>query len=64
LKGPGGHHRNGGLYEVNIRLAPPSGRRVPHRQTNGIPTLTLLSTMPLSGRVGACRTVCAECKAK
>ena len=26
LKGPGGHHRTGGLYEVNIRLALPNGR--------------------------------------
>jgi hypothetical protein len=25
LKGPGGHHRTGGLYEVNIRLALPNG---------------------------------------
>lgn len=28
LKGPGGHHRTGGLYEVNIRLALPDGREV------------------------------------
>jgi cold shock CspA family protein/ribosome-associated translation inhibitor RaiA len=28
LKAPGGHHRTGGLYEVNIRLALPSGREV------------------------------------
>jgi hypothetical protein len=28
LKGPGGHHRTGGLYEVNIRLALPNGREV------------------------------------
>jgi ribosome-associated translation inhibitor RaiA len=28
LKGPGGHHRNGGLYEVNIRLALPGGKDV------------------------------------
>ena len=28
LKGPGGHHRNGGLYEINIRLALPEGREV------------------------------------
>ena len=26
LKGPGGHQRTGGLYEVNIRLALPNGR--------------------------------------
>jgi ribosome-associated translation inhibitor RaiA len=26
LKGPGQHHRKGGLYEVNIRLALPDGR--------------------------------------
>jgi cold shock CspA family protein len=25
---PGGHHRNGGLYDVNIRLALPQGREV------------------------------------
>jgi cold shock CspA family protein len=28
LKGPGGHHRTGGPYEVNIRLALPDGREV------------------------------------
>jgi cold shock CspA family protein/ribosome-associated translation inhibitor RaiA len=28
LKGPSGHHQNGGLYEVNIRLALPDGRQV------------------------------------
>jgi ribosome-associated translation inhibitor RaiA len=28
LKAPGGHHRNGGLYEVNIRLALPERREV------------------------------------
>lgn len=28
LKGPGGHHRTGGLYEVNVRLALPDGREV------------------------------------
>lgn len=28
LKAPGGHHRTGGLYEVNIRLALPNGREV------------------------------------
>ena len=28
LKGPGGHHRSGGLYEVNIRLTLPNGREV------------------------------------
>jgi hypothetical protein len=28
LKGPGAHHRTGGLYEVNIRLALPGGREV------------------------------------
>ncbi len=28
LKGPGGHHRTGGLYEVHIRLALPNGREV------------------------------------
>jgi len=28
LKGPGGRHQTGGLYEVNIRLALPDGREV------------------------------------
>ncbi|HEY7665300.1 MAG TPA: HPF/RaiA family ribosome-associated protein [Xanthobacteraceae bacterium] len=28
LKGPGSHHRTGGLYEVNIHLALPNGREV------------------------------------
>jgi cold shock CspA family protein len=28
LKGPSAHHRTGGLYEVNIRLALPDGREV------------------------------------
>ena len=28
LKAPGGHHRTGGLYEVNIHLALPDGRDV------------------------------------
>ncbi len=28
LKGPGGHHQNGGLYEVTIRLSLPDGREV------------------------------------
>lgn len=28
VKGPGGRHRTGGLYEINIRLALPNGREV------------------------------------
>jgi cold shock CspA family protein len=28
VKGPGGHHRTGGLYEINIHLALPDGREV------------------------------------
>ena len=28
LKAPGGHHRTGGLYEINIRLALPDGHEV------------------------------------
>ena len=28
LKAPGGHHRNGGLYEINIHLLLPDGREV------------------------------------
>jgi ribosome-associated translation inhibitor RaiA len=28
LKGPGNHHRTGGLYEVNIHISLPNGREV------------------------------------
>jgi hypothetical protein len=28
VKAPGGHHRTGGLFEINIRLALPDGREV------------------------------------
>ena len=28
VKGPSGHHRKGGLYEINVRLALPKGREV------------------------------------
>ncbi|WP_244607341.1 HPF/RaiA family ribosome-associated protein [Bosea sp. CS1GBMeth4] len=28
LKGPGSHHRTGGLFDINIRLALPEGREV------------------------------------
>ena len=28
LKAPGGHHRNGGLFEINIQLSLPDGRGV------------------------------------
>lgn len=28
VKAPGAHHRTGGLYEINIRLALPDGREV------------------------------------
>jgi ribosome-associated translation inhibitor RaiA len=28
VKAPGGHHRSGGLYEINIHLALPDGRAV------------------------------------
>src|SRR6516165_10099377 len=28
VKGPSGHHRKGGLYEINVRLALPEGREV------------------------------------
>jgi cold shock CspA family protein len=28
VKAPGGHHRTGGLYDINIRLALPDGREV------------------------------------
>lgn len=28
FKAPGGHHRTGGLYEINIRLSLPEGREV------------------------------------
>lgn len=28
VKGPGGHHKTGGVYDINIRLALPDGREV------------------------------------
>jgi len=28
VKAPGGHHRTGGLYEINVHLALPEGREV------------------------------------
>jgi hypothetical protein len=28
VKAPGAHHRTGGLYEINIRLALPDGREI------------------------------------
>ena len=68
LKGPGGHHRTGGLYEVNIRLTLPNGREVNVARTASADerhsdlNFALISTMPSSGRAGACRSVCAECK--
>lgn len=31
LKGPGGHHHTGGLFEVNIHLALPNGREGQYR---------------------------------
>ncbi|HLN50149.1 MAG TPA: HPF/RaiA family ribosome-associated protein [Steroidobacteraceae bacterium] len=33
LKGPGQHHRTGGLYEVHIRLTMPEGREVDVQRT-------------------------------
>jgi SHS2 domain-containing protein/cold shock CspA family protein len=35
VKGPGGHHRTGGLHEVNIHLALPDGREVHIDRTPG-----------------------------
>jgi cold shock CspA family protein/ribosome-associated translation inhibitor RaiA len=35
LKAPGGHHRTGGLYEINIHLALPDGREVNVGRTAG-----------------------------
>jgi hypothetical protein len=35
LKGPGGHHLTGGLYEINIHLALPDGREVSVGRTSG-----------------------------
>ena len=68
LRAPGGHHQNGGLYEVNIQLALPNGREVNIGRTapatSGMPTSHLRSTMPSSGRGAACRTTCAGSKAR
>jgi len=35
LKAPGEHHRTGGLYEVNIRLALPDGKEINIGHTPG-----------------------------
>ena len=35
VKGPGDHHRTGGLYDINIRLALPDGREVNIGRTAG-----------------------------
>jgi hypothetical protein len=58
LKAPGGHHRTGGLYEINIHLALPAARSMwgtRHRTMRDIRTSRLLSTMRSSARGGNSR---------
>ena len=64
LKGPGGHHRTGGLYEVNVRLALPNGREVNvgrTAQASARPICHLPSMMPSSMRDAGSRIVFAAC---
>lgn len=65
LKGPGGHHQTGGLYEVNIRLALPGGKEVnverTRRRMNDTPISLSPSTMPSNGLAGVCRITLAVC---
>jgi hypothetical protein len=37
VKAPSQHHREGGLYEVHIRLVLPEGREVLRLRTNAVP---------------------------
>lgn len=66
LKAPGGHHRTGGLYEVNIRLALPKAAKstsdAPRRRTNATPICRSRSTMPSSMRGDDCRIMFAVCR--
>ena len=66
LKGPGGHHRTGGLYEVNIRLALPTVAKSmlgePRRRTSAKPICHLPSMMPSSMRDADCRIMFAACR--
>ena len=63
LKGPGGHHRTGGLYEVNVRLALPNGREVNvGRTAQADERRHLPSMMPSSMCDAGCRIVFAACR--
>src|SRR6516225_863440 len=65
LKGPSGHHRTGGLYEVNIHLTLPNGREVRSAalrpQTSATPIFGLPSTMPSSTRDDGSRIMSVVC---
>jgi len=67
VKAPSEHHRTGGLYEINIRLALPDGKEVDIGRTPRLDqrqrTFILLSTMHSSGRADSCRIRSAGCKA-
>ena len=66
LKAPGGHHRTGDLYEVNIRSAlPNAGKSIssaPQRRTSGIPTYVRHQRCVQAGRADNRRIVCARCR--
>jgi len=68
LKAPGEHHREGGLYEVNIRLALPSGKEVNVDRTPGADErhadIHLLSTTHSSVHAAACRIRRAGCRGR
>src|SRR5262249_52179057 len=67
VKAPSEHHRTGGLYEINIRLALPDGKEVDIGRTppwtSGMRTFILLSTMHSSGRADSSRIRSVGCKA-
>ena len=61
LKGPGGHHRTGGLYEVSRTVAK-SMSGEPRRRTSARPLCHLPSMMPSSMCDAGCRIVFAACR--
>ena len=66
LKGPGGHHRTGGLYEVNVvwpsRTVAKSMSGEPRRRTSARPVCHLPSMMPSSMCDAGCRIMFAACR--
>ena len=67
VKAPSQHHREGGLYEVHIRLVLPEGREVNVERTppedEGVPTSHLRSPMLSSMRASSCMRRFGACEA-